>query len=253
MKNRMKRRLLACSFWVIVTELVASTGLTHMPSFNDGTWSGPETAFVIEDLEPSILVYNEVTCDSEQLWLTFDADPGADLFVQLGRPLLERLSDYYPAMAILGKDFPEPEQDLPFAIPDGMGAVVIETDADTEIVYFFEEFSETEFEIMYEETYTLEQGGVGYMVAYHPQRRTGKLWAAVGTREDFDPATIEKYVAAQSALEEFHEVDGEKTAQEAPAEYCGEKDRIANADCSMAPIRAFRSLLTSLVQIFSPF
>ncbi len=251
MKNLFRRQLLIFGLAVIIAIFMASSGFAHMPYWSEGEFVDQETAMMIDDIEASILVYNEVTCDSEQLWLTFDAQPEEKLFVQLGTPLLERLRDYYPSMAILAKGLPEPEQELPFEIPEGLGAIVIETDEDTEYYEYFEEFSETDFVIMFEEEYVLKEGGVGYVVAWHPERRTGKLYTAVGTREDFNDEILAKYVTATPALHAFHEVEGEKTEAEVPAEYCGAED--GGGNCSLVPTRNFRTLLTTLVQLLFSF
>ena len=66
------------------------------------------------------MVYHEVTAESPLLWLTFDLNEGQSLYFQLGVPVIERLKDYRPALVLVGPGLPQ--VDLPFAVPDGLGA-----------------------------------------------------------------------------------------------------------------------------------
>ena len=183
------------------------TLLLHLPNASGpGAYGTAEDAFIIEDIDKSIVLYDTVECSAEQLWMTFDGRAGSELFVQLGVPVLERLADYRPHLAVVAPGLPE--SSLPFDLPDGLGAVSFPTD-DVTASNFDEPFSGTQSWILREETLVLPQDGVGYIVAWTPSRETGKQWVAVGTIEDFSgglPIPLEEVQA-------FHEV-GEFTPTE---------------------------------------
>ncbi|MCO4770782.1 MAG: hypothetical protein KDA24_12190, partial [Deltaproteobacteria bacterium] len=130
----------------------------------------------------------------------------AELYVQLGVPVIDRLGDYRPSVAVLAPGLPAPEEELPFALPDGFGAMVMHTDEVGEPGAFYEPFSQTDSWILVEETLSVP-AGVGYVVAWHPGRETGKLWVATGTVEDFGPEDFGEFGSWMTLTKTFHEVD----------------------------------------------
>ncbi|MFT5680342.1 MAG: hypothetical protein ACI8RZ_001248 [Myxococcota bacterium] len=183
--------------------LSLSAAFAHKPSFSTGQHSSPESAFWVADPEVSIVLYHEVTCETPQLWMQLWLDPALPLYVQLGVPVIDRLSDHRPSMAILGPGLPE--IDVPFEIPDGLGGILIETDAVAESDEFYEPFSKTESWVLHEETLTLPEAGLGYIVAWDPTDTTGKLWVAVGTREDFTSDDLDSMADWLDQTQAYHE------------------------------------------------
>lgn len=188
------------------TVVVASPALAHRPAFSGGH-TGPETAYRIEDVTHSMVLYQEVGCTGSQLWLRFDR-PSADvpLFVQLGVPAIPRLADYRPVVAVLAPGLPAAPAGLPFAVPQGLGAVVLEASATP--TEFNEPFTGTRSWILREETLSLALPGAGYVVAWHPQGAPGKLWVAVGTKERFSLLDLFRFPGWRSEARRFHETDG---------------------------------------------
>ena len=89
-------------------------------------------------------------------------------------------------------------------MPGGLGAKVFDASGVDEPVYFYEPFTGTESWIWVEETLAITGSGTGYIVALEDTERTGKLWVATGTIEDFSQgvgATFEDVWA-------FHEING---------------------------------------------
>ena len=74
---------------------------------------------------------------------------------------------------------------------------------------FFEPFTQTESWIWVEETLVLPEDGEGWIVAWHPENQTGKLWLIVGTREDFSDVGFDEFGTWAAYLNDFHE----KTSQ----------------------------------------
>ena len=96
-----------------------SLGFAHKPSFGD-SYTDPDLAFDIQDPNISIVLYDEVTCEEPLLWMSFEAVAEMEFYVQGGVPEIERLSDYKPTIAILAPGLPEPDQVLPFDVPEDL-------------------------------------------------------------------------------------------------------------------------------------
>ena len=243
--------------------LLPAGALAHRPSFSYGEYGGPDSAFVVDDPDISIVIYHTLETGKEQLWLTFEAAAGDALFVQLATPVIERLRDYYPAMAILASGLPDPPDGLPFAVPDGLGAVVYAVNADTQVNEFYEPFTGTSSWIYVTESYTLPEAGKGYIVGWDPAAKPGKLWVGVGTVEDFSGMDMSQADSLFDQLATFHET--EVTNPFAPTETDGSDAGAADAGtehesggagsgCSALPDRPAHgpgSLLTLILRLLT--
>ena len=184
-------------FWLLLTTL----SWAHKPSFGDA-FIDPETAFVIENPDISIVVYQQLTCENRELWMQFEVEAGQELYLQVGVPVIDRLTDYRPKLAVVGEGF-ETSDEVPFDLPEGMNAKVF--GADMEPTDFYEPFTQTESWIYIEETLTIPVSGIGYVVAWNPDNVTGKLWVSTGTVEDFSDASIDDFIYWGEAANNFHE------------------------------------------------
>ena len=186
---------------IAIATLLAGSVLAHYPHMSTDEYSTPEDAFRIVDVNKSIVVYDHVTCEAAQLWMRFRLEQPGDLFVQLGVPVLDRLEGYRPSLAILAPGLPE--IDVPFDVPDGLGGLVLDSLDVTSPADFYEPFTDTESWVVTEVTQALPAGD-GYVVAFDPEHQTGKLWAAVGTLEDFSTPPDVTFEQIWS----FHEKEG---------------------------------------------
>jgi hypothetical protein len=184
--------------------LIAAPAGAHKPSFSNGQYSGPERAYPVRNIDHSIVVYHEITCADRQLWLRFSApDAGARLFVQLGVPKIDRLERYHPILAVIAPGLPAPQPQLPFAIPAGMGVEMLRAEVARA---FHEPFTGTDSWILVERTLTLPSAGTGYIVAWEPEARPGKVWVAVGEKEVFGLTDLLRFVGWRASARDFHEV-----------------------------------------------
>ncbi|MEW6200215.1 MAG: hypothetical protein AB1601_16310 [Planctomycetota bacterium] len=181
-----------------------STTLAHRPILSDGSARDAATALHIADPGLSQVVYHEVTGAAPQLWLAFDFDAGQSLHFQLGVPVIERLEGYRPALALVGPGLPA--ADLPLPIPEGLGAREYTVDP-AEIREFHEPFSGTSSWILMTHTVPIATAGRYYLVAYDPAGRPGKLWVAVGRREEFGLNDIVTLPEILTRVREFHETE----------------------------------------------
>lgn len=182
--------------------MALSVAHAHQPSYG-GDWSTSDGAFQVDDPAISIVVYKQITCDEPHLWLTFDATAGEDVWVQLGTPVIDRLEDYRPAMAVLGPDLPELDPaTVPFDIPAGLGGVVYPSESPVE---FYEPFTQTSSWILAEDWITMPTSGTSYLVAWDPGNQTGKLWLAMGVVEDFSDVDWSEAASWGEDVNNFHE------------------------------------------------
>ena len=197
-----RSQLLGLLFAVAASLPVSSAA--HRPTL-DQNFDSAESAYAVEDPEVSIVVYKEVTCDSPELWLSFEAKQGFPLYMQLGVPSIYRLSDYLPRLVLLHAGLPQLDEELPFTIPEGMGGLVMDPDGTNEPADFYEPFTGTESWIWVEQTLQLPTSGQGYLVAYDPRGWTGKLWVALGTVEDFSNVSPAMFGEWMREVNAFHE------------------------------------------------
>jgi hypothetical protein len=191
----------------------------HRPTFGEG-FESEDTAFEVEDPDISIVLYKEVTCDDPELWMTYEAEAGFPLYIQLGVPNIYRLADYRPSLVLLHPGLPEADTDLPFEVPEGFGALVFDATDRDEPDDFYEPFTATESWVWIEETVTLPESGTGYLVAYDPLGWTGKLWVAVGTVEDFSDVIPAQFGEWMREVNSFHETGAFEDPPAATDESC---------------------------------
>ena len=206
--------------------LLLSLGWAHKPTFATDCGSA-DSACIVGDPEVSIVVYQPVTCDVDQLWLTYYAPAGFELYAQLGVPVIDRLEDYRPSMAVIHPGLPQADQPLPFDVPDGMGVLVFEGG---EPESFYEPFTQTESWVVAEETIELPEEGLGYVVAWDPEGWTGKLWLATGTVEDFSDVDLSEFGEWSEQVNDFHET-GEYSEPPDITEQACEQDEEESAGC----------------------
>lgn len=181
--------------------LFAATAAAHQPAFS-ADHATPDVAYEVPDEDLSIVLYQEISCEVPRVWLSYDVEPGYDLWLQLGVPVIDRLVDYRPSIAVLGAGLPAVE--LPFEVPEGLGGVIFDT-RDAEVGSFYEPFTATESWVVFEEEVTIPDGGEVYVVAWHPEGQTGKLWVASGTVEDFSDVDWDEAASWGELVNDFHE------------------------------------------------
>jgi hypothetical protein len=186
--------------------LITTAAQAHKPRFSDGTAVDPEHALVVQDPVMSQVYYHEVTQSAPRLWLAFDMQKDQEVYLQLGMPVLDRLKNYRPAMALVGPGLPA--IDLPFAMPENLGGVLWKTDDVQQPQFFHEPFTGTDSWILKETRTKVPQAGRYYAVAFVPAGTLGKLWLAIGTEEKFGPGDWGHMAECTRKVRAFHEVAG---------------------------------------------
>ena len=221
--------------WILLS-LISSEAFAHRPSYGN-EFTSAAAAFEVEDPDISIVLYSEMTCEQDQIWMHLDTEDREEIWVQLGIPQLDRLEDYRPSLALVAPGLPEAE--VPFDVPEGMGVTVFDTSDVDEPEFFYEEFTSTASWVLYSGWIAVPQDSEAYLVAWDPSQHTGKLWVAVGVIEDFSDSTAADFVYWMEATQSFHEVDGElKDSEEscmpAEPEAAADSESVESSGCSQA-------------------
>ena len=145
-----KAVLVAAVFFVLSGG--APIASAHLPIFDDGTAVDPEHALYISDIDLSQVVYHEVNQPVQPLWIAFDAVAGKELYFNPGVPAIDRLRNYRPTFALVGRGLPAAT--LPFVLPSDDGAEVYPTTDITGPEFFHEPFSGTDSWILFKKTVT---------------------------------------------------------------------------------------------------
>ena len=190
----------------LVFVTASATAWAHKPRFSDGTALTPQHALVVQEPAMSQVYYHEVTKATPRLWLAFDLQKDQEVYLQLGMPVLQRLSNSRPAMALLGPGLPAIT--LPFEVPAGSGGTLWKTDDVKEPQFFHEHFTGTDSWILKETRTKVPQAGRYYAVAFVPAGAPGKLWLAIGTEEKFGPKDWGQMGEWTKKVRAFHEVTG---------------------------------------------
>ncbi len=180
------------------------TGWAHNPVVIDGGPTDASSAHKIADISASRVAYHHAMPGQPFLWMTFDGAPGQKLEFQMGVPKIDRYANVRPATALLGPGLP-PAPELPFSVPEGMGAVLFATDGQEPTV-FNEEFTGTVDWMFREESLTLPQAGQYFMVSYLPSGDEGKFWVAPGKAEVFGLWDLIRMPVIVIEARIFHEV-----------------------------------------------
>ncbi len=182
----------------------SSPAYAHRPIFSQETGTDPQTAIPFGEPDVSQVVYRELTPTQQQVWLTVTVPKEFKLFVQIGVPVIDRFRNFRPSVAVVGPGLPAVE--LPFTIPEGMGAVVFSTKEVENPRVFHEHFTGTDSWILRSETVRLSEPARYYLVVFCPDGKHGKFWIAIGTREAFTLRDLLEFPSWRKKIREFHEV-----------------------------------------------
>lgn len=194
------KRVLYASLCVV---MLVAPAWAHKPYFHNGKAGTPETAVPIHDIDLSQVIYAELTEDAPQVWLRCDAKQGQEIKLELGMPFLESHKDLRPAVAVIGPGLPAAS--LPFAIPEGSGALIFDSANVADPEFFHEKFTNTDSWVLGYHDVTVPQDGTYYVVGYFPGGELGKLWVAIGTRDEFGLADLFTFNDIVNKVQAFHE------------------------------------------------
>jgi hypothetical protein len=147
-------------------------------------------------------IYEELSGGNDVHYYKFAADEGDRLYAQISIPKLEKFSTFVPSIALVGsnvtagnleagysvREYAHDIGDLPFAIPPGMRAIVVDYNGQIPSSEFYEPFTQTSYwerqEIVIN---SLPSVGTYYLVVFDRSlmEDAAKYTLAVGEIEDF--------------------------------------------------------------------
>ena len=198
------RKPILAGLIILVAFLWSTIVYAHRPLWDEGAGKEFSNPIKIDHVDVSQVVYREVTPQEPRLWLTFEAREGEELYLQLGVPVIERLKNFRPVVALLGPAMAP--VNLSFEIPPGMGGRIFEAENGQEPKIFHEPFTGTDSWVLIETRLKATAAGRYFIVAYPPSGGTGKLWIAVGEREQFGFSDLFRFPGWRSKTRAFHEV-----------------------------------------------
>jgi len=202
--NNMKNKHVLISILATSLFLWISTAWAHRPLWDDGEGQDMAHAIEIKDVDIPQVVYHEVKPEVPYLWLKFEAREGQEIYLELGVPVIERLKNFRPALALLGPGLPAVK--VPFEIPAGLGGQVLDTNTVSEPRVFNEEFTGTDSWVLREQRLAAPRMGSYFIVIYVPSGERGKVWVSCGERESFGPLDIFRFPGWRSRARQFHEL-----------------------------------------------
>jgi hypothetical protein len=160
------------------------------------------TAKEIPNHKVSWGIYEELSDRNDVHYYKFAADEGDRLYAQISIPKLEKFSTFVPSIALVGsnvtagnlepgysvREYAHHIGDLPFAIPPGMTAIVVDYNGQIPSSEFYEPFTQTSYwerqEIVIN---SLPSSGTYYLVVFDRSlmEDAAKYTLAVGEIEDF--------------------------------------------------------------------
>lgn len=193
---------LAVAFVLLATVLAAPAALAHTPIEDGAPHPDAEHALYVADPGLSQVAYQDMS-GQDAFWLSMDLTAGETVYLQLGTPLIDRLAGYRPGLAVVGPGLGD--DPVPFPVPAPLGGVR-DLAVDDTPTFFDEIFTGTPSNIWATRFFEAPASGRYFAVAHDPSTWDGKLWLAIGLREQFGLGDIWDYHDVLYDVRAFHEV-----------------------------------------------
>lgn len=118
--------------------LSASPALAHIPYIEHRDYSAGKPFMVTDSIENSKAIYSWFKDGQDVDVIQFDVVEPVRLLTNSLVPVCPGYEELLPAFAVVGPGLPFPEETLPFDLPDGYGAIVVdnvEPGAEREVIY----------------------------------------------------------------------------------------------------------------------
>ena len=127
MFNHLMKTLLVNGVFLFIATLSSA----HVPYFEPKDFTEQQPFMVPHTIDQSIAVYawleNDDAGYSEDIDVyVFDIDEPARKYLEILVPVCEGYEEFLPWFALVGPELPEPQETLPFDLPSGYGAVVLQ-------------------------------------------------------------------------------------------------------------------------------
>jgi hypothetical protein len=171
---------------VLCSLLTAGSALAHVPYLELLDNSEHRPFQVPRGIEQSIAVYawskptHEGAGPDVDVY-TFTIDQPTNVYLEVLVPECVEYQTYRPGFALVGPGLPSAPNDLPFAVPLGLGAIVMEDTGPRET--FFEPFGDKSYFSGPVFSQILSTPGQYYVYYWDPGEQTGDYVAVLGDQE----------------------------------------------------------------------
>lgn len=172
---------------LLVSALFLSAALPAHVSFFEEIDYSQEKPFVVSDsIENAKAVFARLEPASDIDVYAFTITAPLRVHARAFVPRVPDLEEFLPSLAVVGPGLPTTGEKLPFALPDGYGAVVINNLTPGEKrPLFYEPFSGKEYYDAPAFDQTVSAPGTWYVFYWDPYNRGGDYVAILGFREEF--------------------------------------------------------------------
>ena len=175
----------------LIVLCAAHPALAHVPYIEKQDFSEEHPFIVHDSVENSKAIYAWFDTGTDVDVYTFEVSAPVMVYAKaivIACPSLETL---LPWFAVVGPRLPVPDEDLPFELPEGYGAVVVQNKKPGEPRdTFFEPFSAKTYFDGPEFNQEITEPGAWYIYYWDPHQLGGDYVAVIGTKESFSLLNI---------------------------------------------------------------
>ena len=191
-----KKTIVLISFILIL--LSTSLASAHVPYIERFDYSEENPYFVWKMIEKSKAFYawlendGETPCEDVDVFKFTITNNPKNVYIELIVPVIEDYyEDFVPWFALVGPNLPNPDQELPFNLPEGYGAIVKENvDPGTDRETFYEPFGGKSYYKGPVLDMNISEPGTYYIYCWDPYAQGGDYVLVIGKGEFFGPIDI---------------------------------------------------------------
>lgn len=195
--------------------LAAAVAAAHNPweyqtRYVDGPATTLESPLTLDSAQVKSAFYFRASAAGPVLWIRFQGTYGDELHLRLGIPAKAEYAALRPVAVLAGQDCPAPARSLPFALPEGWGALVYDT-ALSDVSDGYEGYTGARSYQFETQIFTLPASGTYYIAVFFPSGPDGKCWLTLGTEPKprlTDLFTVPVQAAAIRAFFEISPLSG---------------------------------------------
>jgi hypothetical protein len=180
---------------ILLTSIIASA---HVPYIERSDYSEQNPKIVWKMIEFSKAFYSWLEndginpCEDIDVFKFKIRSNPKNVYIELIVPVFEEYyKDFFPWFALVGPNLPPPDQELPFDLPDGYGAIVEENvEPGTERETFYEPFGGKSYYYGPILDMNISEPGTYYIYCWDPYQQGGDYVLVIGKGEFFGPIDI---------------------------------------------------------------
>jgi hypothetical protein len=179
--------------WVLLSVVLTVTillaggdALPHVPFLEDSDFSESKPFVLEHPLKKSRAVYAWLDSGTDIDVYTFELQEQSHLRAFSLVPVCPAYKDFLPSFAVVGPGLALPEEELPFKVPEGYGAVIVtNTSQGISRNTFFEPFTRKNYYRGPSYDQTISTPGTWYVYFWDPAGKGGDYVAVFGFTEQF--------------------------------------------------------------------